>query len=150
MITLRTKTPDAWAERAAASLPDLVADHAACELQAAVFALALVGRYPGDPLLVDRLSALAAEYERYPLSGEINSTVDDQAATLAGLEAEWGGADGVTVAHLGGLTVSRADWAVNVRPSNTEPLLRLNVEGRDTATMQRVRDAVLAQIRRTR
>lgn len=65
MIALRTRTPDAWAERAAARLPDLVADHAACELQAAVFALALVGRYPGDPLLVDRLSALAAEELRH-------------------------------------------------------------------------------------
>ncbi|MFN7987808.1 MAG: tRNA isopentenyl-2-thiomethyl-A-37 hydroxylase MiaE [Thermoanaerobaculia bacterium] len=65
MIELLTKTPASWAERAAARLPELVADHAACELQAAVFALALVGRYPGDPLLVDRLSALATEELRH-------------------------------------------------------------------------------------
>ena len=65
MIELLTRTPPAWGERAAARLPELVADHAACELQAAVFALALVGRYPGDPLLVDRLSALAAEELRH-------------------------------------------------------------------------------------
>ena len=65
MIELLTRTPSAWGERAASRLPELVADHAACELQAAVFALALVGRYPGDPLLVDRLSALAAEELRH-------------------------------------------------------------------------------------
>lgn len=65
MIALLTKTPDAWAARAAARLPELVADHAACELQAAVFALSLVGRYPDDPALADRLSALAAEELRH-------------------------------------------------------------------------------------
>lgn len=65
MIELLTKTPDSWCARAAARLPELVADHAACELQAAVFALALVGRYPDDPDLVDRLSALAAEELRH-------------------------------------------------------------------------------------
>ena len=47
-----------------------------------------------------------------------------------------------------GLTVTSDDWWFNVRPSNTEPLLRLNVEGKDTATMERVRDEVLARIRR--
>jgi len=65
VIELLTRTPSSWAERAAARLPELVADHAACELQAAVFALALVGRYQGDPALVDRLSALAAEELRH-------------------------------------------------------------------------------------
>ena len=50
--------------------------------------------------------------------------------------------------RLDGLTVSHADWSFNVRPSNTEPLLRLNAEGRDHATMAEVRDRVLAQIRR--
>lgn len=65
MIELLTKTPASWAERAVSHLPDLVADHAVCELQAAVFALSLVGRYPGNPLLVDRLSALAAEELRH-------------------------------------------------------------------------------------
>ena len=69
----------------------------------------------------------------------------DQAAVLAGLEAEWGARDGVAVDHLDGLTVAHADWAFNVRPSNTEPLLRLNVESRgDTALMQARTDEIFA------
>ncbi len=93
------------------------------------------------------LSELAAEYERYVVSGEINSTVDDQAAIVAEIEATYA-VDGRAVDHLDGLTVTTDDWWFNVRPSNTEPLLRLNVEGKDTATMERVRDEVLARIRR--
>lgn len=93
------------------------------------------------------LSALLAAFERYPLSGEINSTVDDPAAVLAALEETYGGRDGVTLDHLDGLTVAHPDWAFNVRPSNTEPLLRLNAEGRDAATMASVRDEVLTLIR---
>jgi phosphomannomutase len=94
------------------------------------------------------LSELLAPYERYPLSGEINSTVPDQAAVIAEIEAAYGGRDGVTLDRLDGLTVSHPDWSFNVRASNTEPLLRLNAEGRDTATMERVRDEVLAVIRK--
>jgi phosphomannomutase len=93
------------------------------------------------------LSELAADYERYVVSGEINSIVDDQAAVVAELEATYA-VDGRAVDHLDGLTVTTGDWWFNVRPSNTEPLLRLNVEGKDTATMERVRDEVLARIRR--
>jgi len=93
------------------------------------------------------LSELLAAYERYPLSGEINSTVADQAAVLSRLEDAFGGRDGVTTDHLDGLTVSHADWQFNVRASNTEPLLRLNVEGADEATMTAVRDEALALIR---
>lgn len=93
------------------------------------------------------LSQLLAAYERYPLSGEINSTVTDQAAVLADLESVYGGLEGVSTDHLDGLTVAHADWTFNVRASNTEPLLRLNAEGKDTATMERVRDEVLARIR---
>ncbi|TIC87912.1 phosphomannomutase/phosphoglucomutase [Nocardioides sp. GY 10113] len=93
------------------------------------------------------LSELMAAYERYPLSGEINSTVADQAAVLAALEERYAGADGVVVDHLDGLSVSHADWAFNVRASNTEPLLRLNAEGKDEATMATVRDDVLEIIR---
>ena len=93
------------------------------------------------------LSQMLAPYERYRLSGEINSTVADQAATTARIEQEWGSRDGVTTDHLDGLSVTHADWGFNVRASNTEPLLRLNVEGRDEATMASVRDDVLAQIR---
>ena len=94
------------------------------------------------------LSGLLAEFERYVLSGEINSEVADPAAVIAGLEAAYSTRDGVTTDRLDGLTVSHADWTFNVRPSNTEPLLRLNVEGRDEDTMVSVRDAVLAQIRK--
>ncbi|TWH00708.1 phosphomannomutase [Nocardioides sp. J9] len=93
------------------------------------------------------LSELLSTYERYPLSGEINSTVEDQAAVLAALEETWGSQEGVTVDKLDGLTVSHADWSFNVRASNTEPLLRLNAEGKDESTMARVRDEVLATIR---
>ncbi|MCR6031439.1 phosphomannomutase/phosphoglucomutase [Nocardioides sp. zg-579] len=93
------------------------------------------------------LSALLAEYERYPVSGEINSTVADQQAVVARIEAAYAGRDGVSIDRLDGLTVSHADWTFNVRPSNTEPLLRLNAEGRDEATMAAIRDEVLATIR---
>jgi phosphomannomutase len=94
------------------------------------------------------LSALMAEFDRYPLSGEINSEVADTEAVTAELEETYDGQDGVTLDRLDGLTVSHADWTFNVRPSNTEPLLRLNAEGRDLATMERVRDDVLALIRK--
>ncbi|MDT9594925.1 phosphomannomutase/phosphoglucomutase [Nocardioides zeae] len=93
------------------------------------------------------LSQLLAAYERYPMSGEINSTVADQGAVLARLEETYGSQDGVTLDRLDGLTVDAAEWWFNVRASNTEPLLRLNVEGKDEATMTRVRDEVLALIR---
>lgn len=108
---------------------------------AALHALAALAESDGT------LSELLARYERYPLSGEINSTVADQAAVLAAVEAAYGTREGVTVDHLDGLSLSHADWQVNVRASNTEPLLRLNVEGRDEATMASVRDDVLTLIR---
>ncbi|MEZ0579198.1 phosphomannomutase/phosphoglucomutase [Nocardioides sp. MH1] len=93
------------------------------------------------------LSSLLADYERYPMSGEINSEVTDQAAVLAALEATYGGREGVEVDHLDGLSVVSDDWAFNVRASNTEPLLRLNAEGKDVSTMNEIRDEVLAVIR---
>jgi phosphomannomutase len=91
-------------------------------------------------------SELFAVYERYVASGEINSRVDDAAATVAAIEDTYSGSDGITVDHLDGLTVDAGDWWFNVRASNTEPLLRLNVEAGDAATMERVRDEVLALI----
>ncbi len=91
-------------------------------------------------------SELFAVYERYVASGEINSRVEDAAATVAAIEDTYSGADGITVDHLDGLTVDAGDWWFNVRASNTEPLLRLNVEAGDAATMERVRDEVLALI----
>ncbi|MGV9920062.1 phosphomannomutase/phosphoglucomutase [Streptomyces cellulosae] len=108
---------------------------------AALHVLAALGEQQGT------LSALVDQYDRYAGSGEINSTVDDQAARLAAIRAAYEGRDGVTLDDLDGLTVSAADWWFNVRPSNTEPLLRLNAEARDEATMIRVRDEALALIR---
>ena len=96
------------------------------------------------------LSELMAPYDPYPVSGEINSEVADARAVIDEVEAEYAGRDGVTTDRLDGLTVSHADWTFNVRPSNTEPLLRLNAEGRDAGTMVRVRDDVLALIRKER
>ena len=93
------------------------------------------------------LSELLVDFERYVVSGEINSTVDDPAGIAADIEAAYADMDGAAVDHLDGLTVTTDDWWFNVRPSNTEPLLRLNVEGKDEQTMQRVRDDVLARIR---
>ncbi|MEW2262706.1 phosphomannomutase/phosphoglucomutase [Streptomyces sp. NPDC047853] len=108
---------------------------------AALHVLAALGGQQGP------LSALVAEYDRYAGSGEINSTVADQADRLAAIRAAYEGRDGVTLDELDGLTVTAADWWFNVRPSNTEPLLRLNAEARDEATMARVRDEALAIIR---
>ncbi|NEC50378.1 phosphomannomutase/phosphoglucomutase [Actinospica acidiphila] len=108
---------------------------------AALHVLAALGEQQGT------LSALVDQYDRYAGSGEINSTVDDQAARLAAIRAAYEGREGVTLDDLDGLTVSAADWWFNVRPSNTEPLLRLNAEARDQATMIRVRDEALALIR---
>jgi phosphomannomutase len=94
------------------------------------------------------LSELLDDYQRYVLSGEINSEVVDVAAAVAAVESAYAGTPGAEIDHLDGLTVTTDDWWFNVRPSNTEPLLRLNVEGVDDTTMTRVRDDVLALIRR--
>ena len=94
------------------------------------------------------LSALTAEYERYAGSGEVNSTVADVPGRTAAVEEEFGKRDGATVDHFDGLTVSLPDGSwFNLRPSNTEPLLRLNVEAPDEASMTELRDAVLALVR---
>ncbi|GGW36028.1 phosphomannomutase/phosphoglucomutase [Streptomyces galilaeus] len=93
------------------------------------------------------LSALVAQYDRYAGSGEINSTVDDQTASIAMIKSTYGSRPDTTLDELDGLTVTTPDWWFNVRPSNTEPLLRLNAEARDEATMRRIRDEVLALIR---
>ncbi|MGX2996878.1 phosphomannomutase/phosphoglucomutase [Streptomyces sp. JNUCC 64] len=108
---------------------------------AALHVLAALGEQDGP------LSGLVAQYDRYTGSGEINSTVDDQAARLAAIRAAYQDRDDVTLDELDGLTVTAADWWFNVRPSNTEPLLRLNAEGRDEAAMTKIRDEVLTLIR---
>ncbi len=93
------------------------------------------------------LSAVLAPYSRYVASGEINSVVADQAAVAARIEAAWADEPGVEMDHLDGLTIAHDEWWFNVRASNTEPLLRLNAEGRDEPTMRRIRDQVLAMVR---
>ncbi len=93
------------------------------------------------------LSEVLAPYSRHVASGEINSEVADQQAVVAQIEADWGSRPGVRTDQLDGLTVLHADWWFNVRASNTEPLLRLNAEGKDAETMQQIRDEVLAAIR---
>ncbi|GGX99774.1 phosphomannomutase/phosphoglucomutase [Streptomyces anandii] len=108
---------------------------------AALHVLAALGGQPGP------LSALVAQYDRYVGSGEINSTVADQAARLDAIRSAYAARPDVTLDELDGLTVTAADWWFNVRPSNTEPLLRLNAEARDEATMAKVRDEALAIIR---
>ncbi|MFD3355455.1 phosphomannomutase/phosphoglucomutase [Streptomyces fradiae] len=108
---------------------------------AALHVLAALGGQEGT------LSALVAEYDRYAASGEINSTVADQSASTAAVRETFAARDGVTTDEMDGLTVSGDGWWFNLRPSNTEPLLRLNVEARDEATMAKVRDEVLALVR---
>ncbi|MFE7859849.1 phosphomannomutase/phosphoglucomutase [Streptomyces sp. NPDC057403] len=108
---------------------------------AALHVLAALGGQDGP------LSALVAEYDRYVGSGEINSTVADQADRVAAIKAAYAGREDITLDELDGLTVTSTDWWFNVRPSNTEPLLRLNAEARDEATMTKVRDEALAIIR---
>jgi len=93
------------------------------------------------------LSELIAAYERYAASGEINSEVADQAAATERVRAAFEGRPGVTLDTLDGLTVAAADWWFNLRPSNTEPLLRLNAEAADGAQVAKVRDEVLDLIR---
>jgi len=94
------------------------------------------------------ISELMAVYDRYAASGEINSTVRDAAERTAAVKEIYGGRDGVEFDELDGLTVRLPDrsW-FNLRPSNTEPLLRLNVEAADEAEMSRLRDEVLAIVR---
>ena len=117
---------------------------------AAMHVLAALGE-SGAPL-----SEVMAPFERYAASGEINSTVDDAVAVTeqvrerfsARADVAFDELDGMTVSHAG--TAHEAMWWFNLRPSNTEPLLRLNVEAADADTMARVRDDVLMMIRETR
>ena len=83
--------------------------------------------------------------ERYFITGELNTPVPDVALKLQELKERFG-PEG-KVSHLDGISVEAADWRFNVRPSNTEPLLRLNLEARSRELMERKRDEVLAVIR---
>jgi phosphomannomutase len=93
------------------------------------------------------LSELLAEYSRYVASGEINSEVSDQVAAMEQVRREFSTQPDVTADDLDGLTIAGPGWWFNVRPSNTEPLLRLNVEAADDATMAKVTDEVLRIVR---
>ena len=92
------------------------------------------------------MSQLLAPYNRYIQSGEINTKVADVARATALVEKTYTLTE-VTIDHLDGLTVNGDTWWFNLRPSNTEPLLRLNVEAGTQAQMESVRDAILALIR---
>jgi phosphomannomutase len=93
-----------------------------------------------------RLSEVLRPFRvRYFITGEINTPVADVTGKLAELEQRFG-PEG-TVSHLDGLSVTSDDWHFNVRPSNTEPLLRLNLEARSEEEMERRRDEILAVIR---
>ena len=92
------------------------------------------------------MSELLAPYNRYVISGEVNSKVEDTQAATERVEKTYA-SDQVTIDHLDGLTVNGDSWWFNLRPSNTEPLLRLNVEASTQAQMETVRDAVLSLIR---
>ncbi len=93
------------------------------------------------------LSELLTSFNRYHSSGEINSTVPDAKAAMSIIEKIYGNIDGVEVDHLDGLTINGETWWFNLRASNTEPLLRLNVEASTEARMKKVRDDVLNTIR---
>jgi phosphomannomutase len=110
---------------------------------AAMHVLAALGEQDGP------LSELVAEFSRYHASGEINSTVADAKAATAAVR-DWASAQDVSFDELDGLTVTSEGtpmWWFNLRASNTEPLLRLNVEAADGETMARVRDDVLSIVR---
>jgi phosphomannomutase len=93
-----------------------------------------------------KLSELLRPFrERYFITGEINTPVADVAVKLQELKERFG-REG-TVSHLDGVSVEAKDWHLNLRPSNTEPLLRLNLEARSRDLMERKRDEVLAVIR---
>ncbi|MBG0740077.1 phosphomannomutase/phosphoglucomutase [Paeniglutamicibacter antarcticus] len=109
---------------------------------AAMHVLAALGEQDGP------LSELGREYEPYVSSGEVNSKVTDVPAAVARVRSAYG-RDGVTIDELDGLTFTadNGDWWFNLRASNTEPYLRLNAEALDAATMESVRDDVIALVR---
>jgi phosphomannomutase len=95
------------------------------------------------------LSQILADFSRYAASGEINSEVADQAAVTQRVKDIYRVQPGVATDELDGLTVSGDTWWFNLRPSNTEPLLRLNVEAADAVEMAAIRDEVLGLVRGT-
>ncbi|WP_409185202.1 phosphomannomutase/phosphoglucomutase [Amycolatopsis sp. VS8301801F10] len=109
---------------------------------AALHVLAALGEQNGP------LSALTQDFSRYAASGEINSTVSDQVARMLAVKDAYAGKSGVEIDELDGLTVQLPGGAwFNLRPSNTEPLLRLNVEAADRAAVEALTAEVLAIVR---
>jgi phosphomannomutase len=96
-----------------------------------------------------KMSELLEPYRsKYFISGEINSEVEDGPAKMRELEEHYGSMEGATVSHVDGVSVDFDDWHFNVRPSNTEPLLRLTLESLvSEEDMERRRDEVLGVIR---
>ncbi|MFK0004652.1 phosphomannomutase/phosphoglucomutase, partial [Paenarthrobacter sp. NPDC090522] len=109
---------------------------------AAMHVLAALGEQDGP------LSELGRQYEPYVSSGEINSEIEDKAAAVERVRADFASED-IEIDHMDGSTFSAKDgsWWFNLRPSNTEPFLRLNAEAKDHATMEKIRDRVLAIVR---
>ena len=110
---------------------------------AALHTIAALGGSPEGTTL----SSMLAPYERYVASGEINSVVADGAAATQRVRAAFEAEPGVTFDDLDGMTATGPGWWFNVRPSNTEPLLRLNAEAPDQASLDALRDRVLGLIR---
>jgi phosphomannomutase len=109
---------------------------------AAMHVLAALGEQDGP------LSELTREYKRYAASGEVNSTVDDQVARQLAVKDAYSSRSGVTIDELDGLTVQLPDGSwFNLRASNTEPLLRLNVEAPTDEAVRALTDEVLAIVR---
>ena len=94
----------------------------------------------------ESISSLLAPYSRYVQSGEINTKVADVQQATEKVKERYSSTE-VEIDYLDGLTINGDSWWFNLRPSNTEPLLRLNVEAKDQAQMQSIRDQVLALIR---
>lgn len=110
---------------------------------AALHAIAALGESPAGTTF----SSLLTPYLRYSPSGEINTEVQDQASAVDRIRAAYAAKEGVVVDELDGMTIDGGDWWFNVRASNTEPLLRLNVEAADASMMEQIRDDVLSMMR---
>lgn len=108
---------------------------------AALHVIAALGDSDGS------LSQLLAPFQRYVASGEINSHVDNATQKIAEIKAKYEVQTGIETDELDGLTVSSDTWWFNLRASNTEPLLRLNVEADGATLMAKIRDEVLATVR---
>ncbi len=114
---------------------------------AALHVLAALGGQQSQQGQPKPLSQVLAQYSRYRASGEINTEVADQEAVTRWVRDASAGRPDVAMDEMDGLTVMAPRWWFNLRPSNTEPMLRLNVEAADDATMIAVRDEILGIIR---